>query len=344
MQDLEMILKDNKINYQIIKEYIDMKDVEVWNKILENLHKFDEDSKMMICYQIIKNTCNSNIINNVCMNIITFIKFDYEYYKKILLIIAELNESDGDWIEEIKENMLLRDGNTTLQDCFKDFSRQIPFNIKYDISIIIKFLEKYREELLSQLDLNREEILIVCNRLNYVMTINVMNILNLYFYFDKKVFFTEEELKSFLYTFIFNYPSICDKWIEDYQISNSSMFHIMTIEMQRIKKENDLKHNMSIFYPIEERILKYRKRQLKQNVEINKMSREKSLFLSMCKSNTILYGKKYGMAIQYKDKREISVSKMQEFLYEYPYPYEYIIDPIEYIHKVNDLKELKKER
>ena len=122
------------------------------------------------------------------------------------------------------------------------------------------------------------------------------------------------------------------------------MFHIMTIEMQRIKKENDLKHNMSIFYPIEERILKYRKRQLKQNVEINKMSREKSLFLSMCKSNTILYGKKYGMAIQYKDKREISVSKMQEFLYEYPYPYEYIIDPIEYIHKVNDLKELKKER
>ena len=79
---------------------------------------------------------------------------------------------------------------------------------------------------------------------------------------------------------------------------------------------------------------------LKLAKEINKQASKKSIFGSLFKSNTILYGKKYGLAVATKDSKEISVGSLHEFKYEYPYPIEYLVDPVEYIEKMNSLKKL----
>lgn len=97
---------------------------------------------------------------------------------------------------------------------------------------------------------------------------------------------------------------------------------------------------MEIFKPDTKRMIEYRKFQFKQNKEINKLASKKSIFGSLFKSNTILYGRKYGLAVATKDSKEISVGSLHEFKYEYPYPIEYLVDPVEYIEKINSLKNL----
>ena len=97
---------------------------------------------------------------------------------------------------------------------------------------------------------------------------------------------------------------------------------------------------MEIFKPDTKRMIEYRKFQFKQNKEINKLASKKSIIGSLFKSNTILYGGKYGLAVATKDSKEISVEALHEFKYEYPYPVEYLIDPVEYMGKINYLKNL----
>lgn len=342
MKELEKILENNNLNYEMIKEYIDMKKVEIWNRILGKINLFDEESRKLVCMEIIKNTNDINLINNVCMEIITFIEYDYHYYKEIVTIIVENNEHDEMWIEEMKLK-LLEDHIMTIQECFDDFSNENPLNVKYDIAIIVKFLERYNEKYLTNINLDRKKVLLLCDRLNDILTINVKNILNLYFYYDKIFSFDIDELNIFFNRFVFNFPSICEDFIEKNNIEKSSMFDIMREKIKEFKTEQKIKFDMEIFKPTNERYLKYRKQQIKQNTKVNNLARSKSLFWNMCKSNTILYGKKYGIAVQYQDKREMSINKMHEFAYEYPFPYEYLLDPVEYMHKINDLKSLNKE-
>ena len=62
-------------------------------------------------------------------------------------------------------------------------------------------------------------------------------------------------------------------------------------------EEEKIKYNMEIFKPDTKRIIEYRKYQFKQNKEINKMASQKSILGNFFKSNTILYGKRYGITV-----------------------------------------------
>ena len=105
-------------------------------------------------------------------------------------------------------------------------------------------------------------------------------------------------------------------------------------------EEEKIKYNMEIFKPDTKRIIEYRKYQFKQNKKINKIARQKSILANLFKSNIILYGKRYGITVTTKNSKEIFVENMHEFKYEYQYPLEYLVDPVEYMEKINLLKSL----
>ena len=107
--------------------------------------------------------------------------------------------------------------------------------------------------------------------------------------------------------------------------------------------EGKKKNNLKIYDSDIQRLNEYQKYLIMQNNEINDKSHEMSVFWKFCKSNTILYGYRYGMTVKHKDSEEVSVGSMHEFSYEYPLPLEYLIDPITYMEKVNELKHLGKE-
>ena len=68
-----------------------------------------------------------------------------------------------------------------------------------------------------------------------------------------------------------------------------------------------------------------------------------SIFFDFCKPNTILYSNRYGMIAKHKNVEEVFIGDMHEFSYSYPLPLEYIIDPINYMDKVNEIRLLGKE-
>ena len=127
---------------------------------------------------------------------------------------------------------------------------------------------------------------------------------------------------------------------ENYREFRDKYFGLVSNYVLDEVQEEKIKYNMEIFKPDTKRIIEYRKYQFKQNKEINKMASQKSILGNFFKSNTILYGKRYGITVTTKNSKEISVGNMHEFKYEYPYPIEYLVDPVEYMQKINLLKSL----
>ena len=154
--------------------------------------------------------------------------------------------------------------------------------------------------------------------------------------------YDKEQLQIYLYDFFQNYPSICKMFIEKNKNYDSETVFIKDLKnkVKLYDEEEKIKYNMEIFKPDTKRIIEYRKYQFKQNKEINKMASQRSILGNLFRSNTILYGRKYGITVTTKNSKEISVGNMHEFKYEYPYPIEYLVDPVEYLEKINLLKSL----
>lgn len=339
-KNLDKILEADKLSYEKVKDYIDFDDKLALVKIINKLHNFDEISRKRICLEIITNTKDIKIIDNACQEIITFIDFDYEYYKEIARIIANKNISGETWIDSLIKH-LLKDIRT-LQDVFEDFSRDIPLNSKYDSYAFTIFLEKYNEQSLDNITIKKENIILICKRIMYVFSIHTKRILDFYMYYDKKFNFNMEELSHFIYSYIFNYTPICEDFLSRHTDYNSLMIDIIKSEVKRIREEEKIKYGMTIFNVPEARLLKYVNRRLKQSTQISNMAKEKSVFFSLCRSNTILYGRKYGMTVKCKNKREVSINEMYEHKIEYSLPYEYSIDAVEYNYKINHIEDVKR--
>lgn len=342
MDSIEDILSKENLSYEKIKIFIDEKNKDNYYKILHRINAFDEKSQKKVCKEVIIMADDQNIVNQACMEIITFISYNYDFYKEVIEIISKKNYH-GTWIDEIIDK-LIEDSTKTIPYVFEDFSKDIPNNIDFNLEIINRIVNKYDKKYIEYLNLKREEAIVICSRLNYIMTINYMNVLNIYYEFDNKFKFSKIEIKKFLDEFFFNFPYICKKFIEennDYD-KNLNIIKYLKNKVKIFDKEEKIKFDMKIFNPDKMRIIQYRKYQLKQNKEINKNARKHSL-LELCKSNTILYGKKYGMTITTKDENKVSVSSLQEFKYECPYALKYIIDPVEYMINMSSLKNLRKE-
>lgn len=342
MSKVDNILLEKNLNYEKIKEFIEGQNEENYYKILNRINNFDEESKKIICKEVIIRADNENLVDRACMEISTFIKYDYNYYKEIIEEIAE-KEYHSTWIEAIKDK-LIEDSSITLQYVFEDFSNEVPTNINFDIEIIKRFIDKYDEKHIKDLRLEKEQVIVVCKRLNYIITINLKNVLKIYCCFDNKFKFSENEVEKFLDQFFFDFPYVCKKFIEQ---NNNHYKELKIIEylkkrIEKFDKEEKIKFNMEIFHPDKMRINQYRKYQLKQNKEINKKASKYSIFIDLCKSNTILYGKKYGMTVTTKNENKVSVSTLHEFKYECPYALQYIIDPVEYMIRIGSLKNLGK--
>lgn len=343
MDNIEVILSEENLNFENIKKFIEEKNEDNYYKILHRIHAFDEESQKKVCKEVIIRSDNENIVEQACMEIITFINYNYDYYKEIIEIISK-REYHGTWIDEIIDK-LIEDSTKTIQYVFEDFSMKIPDSIDFDIKIIERILSKYDKKYIEDLNLERKQAIVICSRLNYIITINYINVLNIYYGFDNKFKFSKNEIKKFLDEFFFNFPYICKKFIEknsDYD-ENLNLIKYLKNIVKEFEKEEKIKFDMKIFLPDKMRIYQYRKYQLKQNKEINTKAKQYSSLLNLCKSNTILYGKKYGVTVTTKDENKVSVSNLHEFKYEYPYALKYIIDPVEYMIRMSSLKNLRKE-
>lgn len=344
MNDLENLLKQDNIHYDLIKKYLNSTDENILLKIINNIIKFDDKTKMKVCGNIIKNTDSKIIIDTACREISLFVPFDYEYYKKILKMIISKG-IEGTWVLEFK-NDILKNSPSVMQEVFQDFSLNKPSDIDYDLSILQSFLHEYNNYSinLNGVNITKEQALIICERLNYILTIEINSILKLYFHFHNLFKFTQDELNSFLKKFFFNYPSICKQFIERNSSDDSIFIDYLKKEANKYDSDNELKDNLTIFKPNYQRLYEYQKYQFIQSKEISDKARGMSILLDFCKSNTILYGNRYGMTVKHKDGEEVSIGNMHEFSYSYTLPLEYIIDPIEYMNKVNELRSLGKEK
>lgn len=338
--DLDKILLEQDVTYEKIKDFISAGNEDNYYKILLRISRFPENDIKIICKEIINNSNTEDVIDMACMYIITFIQYDYDYYKEIINITS-IKNIEGTWNNEIKDK-LLDDSKKTIVNVFEDFSKKNPKSISYDIKIITRLLDKYDEKYIKSLKIEKKKIIEICKRINYIMTINVKNILKLFYSISCEYKLNSGEISLFLDIFLKNYPSVCMAFIKE-----DKNYDLKTIFIKELKnkvkqqeKEEKIKYDMEIFKPDIRRMNEYRKIQFKQNKEINKLASKKSIIGSLCKSDTILYGGKYGLAVETKDSKEISVGSLHELKYEYPYPIEYLVDPVEYVEKINSLKNL----
>ncbi|MGN1012984.1 MAG: hypothetical protein ACI4ON_04040 [Clostridia bacterium] len=298
--DIDKVLLEQDINYESIKDFLEEYDEDNYNKILSNISKFIESDAKIICKIIIDRSNNEELIDRACMEIITFIKYDYNYYRDIICITS-LKKIEGIWIDEIKDK-LLEDSNKTIKNVFEDFSDEIPQNIIYDIEIISRLLDKYDEEYIKNLTIEKNRVIEVCKRINHIMIINVKNVLKLFYCISSEYKLDSGENSSFLDEFFQNYPSVCKTFIEEEKNNDPKEIFIKDLKkkVEQYDKEEKIKYNMEIFKPDTKRIIEYRKFQLKQNKEINKMASKKSILGNLFKSNTILYGRRYGITVTTK--------------------------------------------
>ncbi len=338
--DIDKILLEKNINYEDVKDFLEENNEDIYYKILLNVNKFTESDAKIVCKRIVDSSKNRELIDRVCMEIITFIPYNYNYYKEIISITS-LKKIKGTWIDDIKDK-LIENSNETIQNVFQDFSDEIPQSIIYDIDIITRLLERYDEIYIRNLKIAKDRIIEVCKRINHIITINVKSILKLFYCISVEYKLNSKEISYFLDEFFRNYPSICKMFIEKDKNYDSETLFIKKLKnkVKFYNKEEKIKYNMEIFKPDTKRIIEYRKYQFKQNKEINKMASQKSILGNFFKSNTILYGKRYGITVTTKNSKEISVGNMHEFKYEYPYPIEYLVDPVEYMQKINLLRSL----
>ena len=343
MQDLENILKNKNVHYDYVKNFLNTEDENILFKILHNIIKFDDDSKKKICETIIVNTDNKSLIETACREISTFIPFDYDYYKKILKITIS-KKIEGRWISEFINN-ILENSIIVLQEVFQDFSLDKPTDIDYDLSILQEFLHEYDKYFtnINKITISKEQALLICKRLNYILSIELKAILKLYFQFFTIFKFNQEDLDVFLKKFSFNYPSICKQFIKNEDMNTSLFVDYLKKKNSIYDSDNSLKDSLSIFKPNFQRLSEYQRYQIIQSNEINEQSRGMSIFFDFCKPSTILYSNRYGMIAKHKNVEEVFIGDMHEFSYSYPLPLEYIIDPINYMDKVNEICLLGKE-
>lgn len=342
--DINKILSEEDIGYEKIKDFLENYNEENYNKILFKINKFTEDDMKIICKKIISNSKNKDIAEKACSEIITFVEFDYEYYREIVKIMS-LKKFHGIWINEIIDDLIEND-TRTIVDVFEDLGEDIPQNVIYDIQIVTKLLDIYNEKYIKELKVERYKIIKACKRINYIVSINVIDMLKMFYYFSIEYKLNSEEIKTFLDTFFLNYPSVCKKFIEnEEEYDNDTEFiNYLQSKILEYNKEENIKYGLEIFKPNSRRMIEYRKMQLKQNKKINKEAKKYSFLADVFKSNTILYGRKYGVAVSTKDSKKVSVNKLHEFKYEYPLPLEYVLDPVEYLKKVNELESIGKEK
>ena len=194
--NIDEVLSNQDNNYESIKDILENYDEDNYYKILFSINKFKEQDMKKICKKIIINSNNENLVEKACMQIVTFIQYEYEYYKEIIEIIS-LKKFNGMWINEIKDK-LIEDRYKTIVDIFEDFGKKTPQNILYDIEIITRLLDKYNEKYIRELKIKKNKIIESCKRINYITTINVKEMLKMFYYFSAEYRLTLEEIKSFL--------------------------------------------------------------------------------------------------------------------------------------------------
>ena len=85
--DLDKLLLKEDISYEKVKDFISEENEDNYYKILSRISRFPENDAKIICKEIINNSKNEDIIDRACMEIITFIQYDYDYYKEIIMVL-----------------------------------------------------------------------------------------------------------------------------------------------------------------------------------------------------------------------------------------------------------------
>lgn len=327
MEELKKIFLKENVKYDEISKYIENGQKKELEIIIDNIIKFDTQLKIKILVEMLQKSDCKEFSETICMNICEYVPYEYNYYKKVIMCVAEKMHY-GRWIEEVKIKIV--EDEIALNDVFEDFSKDIPANKQYDSEILNTLLEQYNEKYMLKISLKRGQAINVCKKINNIVTIHQINILNIYCFFDKKFKFNKDEYKEFIEKFCFNYMHTVRNFLKN-NTDDSEMISYLK-EIYEIRKEqNKQKMELKILAPNPRRIIQYMKYENKRNLELRKEADKQSIFFNMFKSSTILYGNRYGMIRRGKKKEEIFVSKFQKFSYEHEYPLEYVIDPAKYM-------------
>lgn len=328
---LDEKLQGKGLTLKDIEKYIDYRNIEFCNKILFKIHLFDNNSKKELLLNIIINNEDKSLIDTVCREIYTFVEYEFEYYREIIQRLIE-KKINGQWASELKLK-IVQDNRNLIQTVLKDFAKKKMKFAKFDIEIVEKLIDNYEEKYLDSIEeLSKEEVIIICKKLNYIMSINSLNIIRIVYYIDKMFHFDKKELGDILDKYIFNYPFLAKKFLQKISEEDEPIFFgYLNDRIMRFDNEEKIKNSMENFKPNAIRIVKYRERQMKQNKIINKESEEMSLIANLFRKDIILYGKKVGMNVIKDNKKEMVTSELSEFKSEYYYPREYILDPVEYM-------------
>ena len=298
---------------------------------LNNIYRFNDDDKKRICIYIAKYSSKKDTIDCLCREVHTFIKYDYDYYLEFELEITNKNIK-SQWNNEIltQLNKDVRFINFT----FKDFAKKMPKNKKLDNQAIINFLDNYSEQKTEDIIISKKEAFEICKKLNYILTINSINLIKIMYDFDNMYNFTEEELTEFLDKYFFNYPYVAENFYNNLKEKSNSKFEkYLKNKIDIFKKEQKDKYGISLFIPSNDRIIAYRKQQLKKNHKINDESKKYSVLYNVFQTQTILYSNKTGYILKKGKKDEIVVNEMQLIEHKYSIPLENIIDPITYLYE-----------
>lgn len=334
MKRIDGLLKKQNLSYSDISEYFDDISEADMYKIVNNITRFTADSQKEILKRIIDICNDEKLINHACLKIIQYIDYDYEYYKAILMNTS-VKLYTGQWIEKI-EYKLIEDAKNTLSEVFEDFSRRIPNNLKFDKEIISKFLDIYNKKYLRNVKIENTDVVTLLKRFNHVILITPINLLNLFYDFDMKYKFSMKDIGEFACEFCFDYPYIVEKFLEK-EVSfetSSKLIKYLKFQNEKFQKEMNLKMNLAILKPNNERLVQYGKRQAEINKEVSREAQKQSM-LKYFKPCTILYGRKYGIIVNDKIETYLQVNEMKEFKYEYTYPLTYVIDPVMYNQNLN---------
>ena len=333
MEELLGIFENNdNVTFEDLNKYLSSNSKEIYETIIRNISRIEEKSKKKVIKSIAKTCEDDTIIDQICIATTCNIKYNYLFYKTILKIVCEKGVKESVWVEYLLKRIIEK-SNKLIFECIDDFSKDKPKNVNLDMLVIKHILDYYDCKYYSNIAIEKEKIIIYCYKLNYIVTLNIANIIKTYNCLDRIYSFNEKDLKMFLDVFIYNYPEIAEKYYNGEEKEDSVFWKYIEILVKKYEHEKNVKEELTIFSTPVERKRVYYRRNIEISLMINKLAREKSVFLNMLNTNHILYGKKYGSTVVVKDREKIDIGKMSKIEYSYPFATEYIEDPLAYNNK-----------
>lgn len=218
------------------------------------------------------------------------------------------------------------------------FSELSNFDIRHKEFIQQLFSEiigDYSFEYIKDVIFDFEDLISICKKLSCFIDMYPQKLFSLYEDVVNVRKFSEKDISVMLSFFLFNYPYVAKTYVENESTNKESIFYNFVEQyVKQFIVNQDKINNCLDLRGYNSRLIQYEKRKNKYQQEINKLSREKSIFYELTSHNTIMYGN--DIAFMMSDDT-LRFSKFQKFESSYMLPLGFVIDPIKYAIDVDNI-------